>query len=225
MLYVLKIYSCYSYLATNNLKFEIAAFPRSNLPSWGIRGGLPNLFGNFPDDNASGYAHIERVFGAKLRQFQTAIARIDNGLLHAFHLVAKHHGVFAATLGFKSVQRAAAFGLLHGKHRETSGFERNHRIESVGKMPPRHGKFRPKSRFVNLGIGRRGSDTTQQHLLDTVGIGRAKNRPNIVQTAHIVEHNNERQFIRRRKLLGRQPPNLLCLQFAIHDEQYNSVKV
>ena len=51
------------------------------------------MFKEFPDDDAGGYADVERVFGAELRQFDTAFATVDDRLLYAFHLVAHNDSV------------------------------------------------------------------------------------------------------------------------------------
>ena len=50
-------------------------------------------FGKLPNHDAGCYADIQGMFGAKLRNLQTAIAHIHDVLLHTLHLVAEDNGV------------------------------------------------------------------------------------------------------------------------------------
>ena len=46
-----------------------------------------------PDDNASSYGDIHRVFGTILRNFQTAVRSIDHLLMHTLYLIAKDDSI------------------------------------------------------------------------------------------------------------------------------------
>ena len=51
-----------------------------------------------PDDDARRDRHVERMLGAELRNLDAAVAVVHHLLLHALHLVAQHHGIFAPAL-------------------------------------------------------------------------------------------------------------------------------
>ena len=49
---------------------------------------LQPLLCEMPDDDAGCYAYIHGMFGAKLRNFYSSVARIDHTLLNTFHFIA-----------------------------------------------------------------------------------------------------------------------------------------
>lgn len=50
-------------------------------------------FGEFPNYDTGGDAYVQRMFGAKLWNFQTSVAHVHNTLLDPFYLVTKNDGV------------------------------------------------------------------------------------------------------------------------------------
>ena len=53
------------------------------------------MFKEFPNNDAGSDADVERVFGAELRQFDAALALVDDRLLNTFHFVAQYNGIFS----------------------------------------------------------------------------------------------------------------------------------
>ena len=51
------------------------------------------LLGKFPDDDAGGGADVEAVLRTELRDFEAAVALVDNRLLYALHLIAEDEGL------------------------------------------------------------------------------------------------------------------------------------
>ena len=64
----------------------------------GVGWAEQHLACKFPDNDAGGYRYIERVFGAKLGNFEATVAHINHFLMNTFHLVAQNDG-HAGTLG------------------------------------------------------------------------------------------------------------------------------
>ena len=71
-------------------------------------------FKKMPHDYGCRAGDVERVLGATLRDFQTAVGHVHHLLLHAFHFVAQHEGVALAGLWLKTLEAHTAMHLLDG---------------------------------------------------------------------------------------------------------------
>ena len=69
-----------------------------------------------PDDDASGDGDVEGVFGAELRNLETAIAGIYHFLMDTLHLVAKDNGVFLSRQRCEILKHSGAMGLFNRKN-------------------------------------------------------------------------------------------------------------
>lgn len=66
-----------------------------------------------PGHNARRYRYIQRVFGAKLRYLDGAIAPLQGFFAHAVHFIAKNEGVCLSDLGQKIVGHNRTAGLFN----------------------------------------------------------------------------------------------------------------
>ena len=48
---------------------------------------------------------------------------------------------------------------------------------------------------MNIGVRRTGGNATENQALKTEGIGGAEDRPDIIHTAHIIEHHNDGELL------------------------------
>ena len=109
----------------------------------------------------------------------------------------------------------AVLGLLHRQRVITLLFKSEDCLQRVGCIFPRHGIFGTQSRLMDFGRGRTGGDAAKHYFLYTESIGRAKNRTDVVQAPHIVEHNGKGQFRRALKLFHRKAVHLFYGKFLI----------
>ena len=161
-----------------------------------------------PEGQGAAHAHIQRVLRALLRNLHAHIAGIHHVLAHTIHLMARHNGIFLPLLHLKPLQAHRILHQLKGAHRVSPALQILHSLESVGAIAPGHSVLRAKRRLVNLHRGRRGSDAAEHQLLHTESIGSAENRTYIIETADIVEHHHQRQFLAAAILLRGSPVHI-----------------
>ena len=109
----------------------------------------------------------------------------------------------------------AVLGLLHRQRVITRLFQSKNRLQRVGCIFPRHGIFGTQSRLMDLGRRRTSGDAAKHYFLYTESIGRAKNRTDVVQAPHIVEHNGKGLFRRALKFFHRKAVHLFYGKFLI----------
>lgn len=159
--------------------------------------------GSLPHHDAGGDADVERVFRAVLRNFQGAVAGIDDTLLHALDLVAEDKGILLVRLETVGAEFVGVLHLFHSEDDIALAAQARDGIEGVGEVLPTNGVLSPKCRLVNLGGGRGGGDAAHINCLKGKGIGTAEDAADVVEGAHVVQYDNEGCFLQtaeRRKV-------------------------
>ena len=151
--------------------------------------------GSLPHHEAGGDADVERVFRAVLRNFQGAVAGIDDTLLHALDLVAEDEGILLARLETVGAEFVGVLHLFHGEDDIALAAQARDGIEGVGEVLPTNGILSPKCRLVNLGGGRGGGDAAHIDCLKGKGIGTAEDAADIVEGTHIVQHDHKGRLL------------------------------
>lgn len=153
----------------------------------------------FPKSDSGRYTHIERVLCAVHRYLYCGIGDVDDTLVDAAHLIARHqqHPRRSLLQGGKTelLQRYGIMGLLKHIHAHPLILQSAHLLKGIGHMPPGHTQFGAESclRYFRR-RGHRG-DACHHHLLHEKGVGSAQHRPYVLGRAHIVGHQTERQFV------------------------------
>lgn len=114
-----------------------------------------------PKEDSGGHGDVERVFGAKLGDFEADVGGIDRGLVHAIDLVTHDDGIFFLGIRAKLLERDASLALLHGAYLIATGSEGRDGLESGGIIGPADGVFGAESRFVDLHGGGSRRDATE----------------------------------------------------------------
>ena len=151
--------------------------------------------GSLPHHDAGGDADVERVFRAVLRNFQGAVAGIDDTLLHALDLVAEDEGILLARFETVGAEFVGVLHLFHGEDDIALAAQARDGVEGVGEVLPMDGVLSPKCRLVNLGGGRGGGDATHIDCLKGKGIGTAEDAADIVEGTHIVQHDHKGRLL------------------------------
>ena len=149
-----------------------------------------------PKDNADRHGDVERVLCAELRQFHATVRKVHDFLLHPFHLVPEHEGVFPSCDEGESFQRHAAFHLFHCHDCEPLLLQLPHCVGRFLEILPFHAFLGPERRLVDFTVGRGGRYAAEAYLGDAESVARAEHRADVVQAAHVVQHDHHGQFLR-----------------------------
>lgn len=106
------------------------------------------------------------------------------------------------------------FGLFDGKNGEILSFQFGDGFIGSLEIAPRDGILGSEGGFVDFVVGRRGGDAAEIDRLHAKSVACAENAADIVERAHIVEHDHERQFFGLAELINRQPVHFKDVQFA-----------
>ena len=106
------------------------------------------------------------------------------------------------------------FSLFDGIDREPLLFQFGDGFVGSLEISPSDGILGSESRFVDFVVGWGGGDAAEIDGLHAKGVARAENASDIMQRAHIVEHDHERQFLGLAELIDRQPVHFKNVQFA-----------
>ena len=147
-----------------------------------------------PQHYANAYAHVERVLGAELRNFNARVAQVNYLLLHTLYFVAEHKRIFCAGLRNKIIEHYALFGLFNGNKRVALFLEFTNSRFGRFVIFPRHGVLRAQRRFVHFGAWRNRTNSAENNFLDAKRIACSESRANIVLAADIVQYYNNRIF-------------------------------
>ena len=100
--------------------------------------------------------------------------------------------------------------LLDGIDRIAFGLQGFDGVEGILEIGPIDTIFCTECGLVNLGIRRAAADAAEHDALDAHGIRRAEYGPHIMLATDIIEHHNERQFVRFAVLVYAHAPHLGC---------------
>lgn len=164
------------------------------------------------------------MLGAKLGYFQASVAHVDNGLLHAFHLVSQDDGVAFVSMGIVGahlaehrlyvLQLGGVLHLLHAPHEEALVMELTHRVLGVLEVTPVDAVLASKRRLVYLRVGRAGRDAAKVDALNAESVAATEHTAYVIERPDIVEHHDERQLVGFLELLHRQAVHLYGSEFA-----------
>lgn len=189
--------------------------------------GLDALFHEGPDDDAGGGGDIERVLGAVLWDFQTAVAMVNDILMHALNLIAQDDSIPLSFLRMEIIEHGGTVALLYGKYLIALLMERLEGIESGREILPIHAILRSEGCLVDFLLclqrafpcGLQGGRVSDMSLIDGIwrggyateidafhaeSVACAEYAAHIIERADIIEHHYERQFLRFLELLHRE---------------------
>ena len=156
------------------------------------------------------------MLGAELRNFNGTVRGIHHSLLHTLHLVAKHNCITFTGNCLKVLQCNATLAKLNGVYLITLGTQGINGIHCRLEILPLDNILGTKGSLMNLGTWRRCCYTAQHNALQAEGIAGAKHRAHIMQAAHIVEHNNQREFLGPGKRIAVNAPHLSYKFLSVH---------
>lgn len=180
--------------------------------------GRESLFREGPDDDACRGGDIEGVLGAVLRDFETAVAMVNNLLMYAFYFISEDYGILLSFLWSEIIEHGGTVALLYCKYLIALLMERLESFESGREILPIYAIFCSESCLVNLLLcfqcafpcrlkGRRvcdmslidriwrGGDATKIYALHAESIACAEYAAYIIQRTDVIKHHNEGQFL------------------------------
>ena len=144
------------------------------------------------------------MFGAILREFDAAVSFVDHLLLHSFHFITQHHGIFTTLINNKVQQVNTTVNLLNCTYLIAIRLKVFNKVDNIINIFPFHRVLRAERRFVNIRTRRGGSDSAKVDFLYKKGVSRAEYRAYIVKAAHVVEHHYNMELVHFMIFLTRQ---------------------
>ena len=130
--------------------------------------------------------------------------------------MAEHNSYFVGQLCCCLFERDRVMGLLNGINGITLYLQVLDSVQGLFVILPFNRFFGAECRLMDLLVRRATTYTAEHHAFYAPGIGGAKDRTHVMLTAHVIEHHDQRQFVRLAVLVHVHATHLSCGQFFTH---------